>query len=74
MDQDLKPMVIAKDLRMRNQIIYYVENLMDKYSINFSFKFQHQKFRNCSYGFNVNKETESCDWIVEPGGWNLATL
>ena len=72
--QDLKPMVIAKDLKMRNQIIYYAENMMDKYGVNFAFKFDHKKFRNCSYAYNVDKETESCEWILEPGGWNLATL
>lgn len=72
--QDLKPTVIAKDCKMRNQIIYMAENHLPNNSINFSFKFKHQKFRNCSYAYNVNKETESCDWVIEPGGWNLATL
>lgn len=33
--QDLQPMVIAKDCKMRNQIIYMAENLLPNNSINF---------------------------------------
>jgi hypothetical protein len=48
-------MVIAKDCKMKNQIIYYAENLIQTNSINFKFVFKHQKFRNCSYAYNINK-------------------
>lgn len=72
--QDLKPMVQSKDCKMRNQIIYFAENLMTNYSINFTFQFSAPKLRNCSFAFNVDKQAENCKWVIPPGGWNLCTL
>lgn len=55
--QDLVPTVIAKDCRMRNQLIYLAENHLPNHSINFKFQFSYEKFRNCSYAYNVDKDT-----------------
>ena len=53
--QDLKKVVVSYSLKLKHNIIYYALNNFPNNQISFKFKFEHKKFRNASYFFNVDK-------------------